>query len=77
MIRDFLNKLKWNSKCNLSFSDVKIFYESRGETDELGCILGSEIVRIGKYFLETTKGSIPYHRIRKIEYGEKILFLDG
>ena len=30
--------------------------------------------KIGKYFLETTKGPIPIHRIRKIEHNGRILF---
>jgi len=74
MMRDLLNKLKWNKQA--SFDKIKIFYESRGCPDDMGCIEGSEIINIGKYFLETEKGSIPYHRIRKIEQNGKILFLN-
>ena len=74
MIRELLNKLKWDSEHDLSFDTITIYYESRGEINNLGCVQGNEIIEIGKYFLETTKGSIPYHRIRKIAHNGRILF---
>jgi uncharacterized protein (UPF0248 family) len=76
MIRELLNKLKWDTNLNLIFDDIKIFYDSRGEINGLGCLKGDEIHEIGKYFLETIKGSIPYHRIKRIEHKGKILFLN-
>lgn len=76
MIRELLNKLKWDTKLDLIFDDIKIFYDSRGEINGLGSLRGNEILEIGKYFLETIKGSIPYHRIRRIEHKGKIIFID-
>jgi uncharacterized protein (UPF0248 family) len=37
-------------------------------------ISGIEIVSIGGSFLETTTTTIPYHRIIKILYADKIIF---
>ena len=33
-----------------------------------------EIKIIGKSFIETNKANIPYHRILKIKYNDKVLF---
>ena len=40
----------------------------------MACLKGEEIVSIGEKFLETSRGYIPVHRIRKIEYEGKVLW---
>lgn len=70
-MRRLINKLKWDKRYD--FSKVIIWYVSRGEANDLGYVKGEDIIEIGKYFLETSKGTIPYHRIVKIEYeGEEV-----
>ncbi len=70
-IADLLNKLKWDEKYD--FSKVRIYYISRGMVDDTDFITGNDIKSLGKLFIETERGYIPYHRIIKIEYeGKKI-----
>jgi len=73
MIVDLLNKLKWDKRYD--FNKVIIWYVSRGEAHDIGYVTGKDVIKIGKFFLETIKGEIPYHRIKKIEYeGKEIYF---
>lgn len=68
-MKELLDKLKWDERYD--FSKVTVWYVSRGEINDMGYVKGDDIKEIGKYFLETTKGHIPYHRILKIEYEGK------
>jgi hypothetical protein len=70
MIRDILNKLKWSK----DFSKVEVWYRHRGAPNNTRIIKGEEIVSIGKSFLETKNAMIPYHRVLKIIYGDKVIF---
>ncbi len=71
-IAKILNKLKWDERYD--FEKVKIYYVSRGAEDNVAVITGNEIKGLGKMFIETASSYIPYHRIIKIEYEDKILF---
>jgi len=66
-----LNRLKWDSKYD--FNRVRVWYEDRAG-GEMACLKGEEIVSIGEKFLETSRGYIPVHRIRKIEYEGEVLW---
>ena len=70
--RDLLNKMKWHK--NYDFSKVRIWYVSRENENDTDTIFGNEILKIGKYFFKTKNRMIPYHRIKRIEYGKKIVF---
>ena len=70
--REILNNIKWNPELNIK--ETEIWYIHRGAPDDTKIISGKEIIDIGKSFIETTTATIPYHRIFKISYGEKILF---
>ena len=70
-IVDLLNRLKWDDAYD--FEKVKIYYEER--VNKAAFLTGREIKKIGEKFLETERGYIPLHRIRKIEYKDEILWL--
>lgn len=71
-IRNILNKIKWSNDSD--FSKVKIWYKHRGAPNDTKIIMGEEIISLGKSFLETKTAMIPYHRILKIVYKDKVLF---
>jgi len=70
--RDVLNKMKWHE--NYDFGEVRIWYISRGKNENMSVVKGSEITEMGKHFFMTKSGTIPYHRIIKIEYGKEVVF---
>ena len=70
--RDILNELKWREHLDLALAEI--WYVHRGAPNDTKIISGTEIVKLGKSFMETTTAMIPYHRIFKIIYEGKILF---
>lgn len=70
--RDILNELKWKQDCNLE--QAEIWYIHRGAPNDTKIISGKDIVKLEKSFMQTTTAMIPYHRIFKIIYEEKIIF---
>ena len=59
-------------KCN--FKDAKIWYIHRGAPNDTKIISGKDVVNLEKSFMQTTTAMIPYHRIFKIIYENKIIF---
>lgn len=70
--RDILNELKWKEKCNLE--DAEIWYIHRGAVNNTKSISGKDIVNLEKSFMKTTSAMIPYHRIFKIVYENRVVF---
>jgi uncharacterized protein (UPF0248 family) len=70
LLRDILNEIKWTK----NLEKVKIWYIYRGALNNTKTISGNDIIGIGRSFLETTTINIPYHRIIKILYDDKIIF---
>lgn len=70
--RTILNEIKWTDKFDLN--KIIIYYLHRGAPDNIKILNGFEIVIIAKSFIETNSSQIPFHRILKIKYGNKILF---
>ena len=70
--RDILNELKWKKNCDLT--QAEIWYIHRGAPNDTKIISGKNILKLEKSFMETTTAMIPYHRIFKITYKEKIIF---
>jgi len=70
--RDILNELKWRHESSLD--EVKIYYVHRGAPGDYRVMSGSEIKELSRSFIKTEEAQIPYHRIFKIEYEEKIIF---
>ncbi len=71
-MKNLLNKLKWHSEYD--FNKVVIWYVSRGMPDGIDSVKGEDVIKMDKYYIETKKAFIPYHRIKKIEYEGKVLF---
>jgi uncharacterized protein (UPF0248 family) len=61
-LRKLLNDIKWTE----DLAKVEVWYRHRGAPQNMKMITGTEIVSIGKSFLETTIATIPYHRILRI-----------
>lgn len=71
-IRYLLNKLKWGNEIN--FDEVEIWYIDRGAPGDKSVITGGDIEKIGRSFVHTKGKAIPFHRIIKITYRDRILF---
>lgn len=71
-MKELLNKLKWHPKYD--FNKVVIWYISRGKPNDIDYLKGNEIIKLDKYYIETKKACIPYHRIIRIEYEGKTIF---
>lgn len=70
--RDVLNKLKWHKKYSLE--NAEIWYIHRGAPHDTKVLSGKDIIKLGRSFIETTNAMIPYHRVFKIVYENKIIF---
>ena len=70
--RDILNELKWKKNCDLT--QAEIWYIHRGAPNDTKIISGKNILKLERSFMKTTTAMIPYHRIFKIIYKEKIIF---
>jgi len=73
--RDILNEIKWRG---FPMHGCTVYYLHRGAPDDTMVILGSEITNLGhSFFTMETGTSIPYHRIRRIEYADKLVYRKG
>lgn len=70
--RSLLNSIKWDFRYD--FGLVEVFYFHRGAPDNMRSIWGRDMKGLGKSFMETSRGMIPYHRILKIVYKGRVLF---
>lgn len=70
--RELLNELKWNQDRDLN--QAEIWYIHRGAPNDTKIISGREIIDLEKSFMKTTTSMIPYHRIFKIIYEDKVIF---
>jgi len=70
-LRLILNKLKWTGKLD---GNVEIWYIHRGAPDNQMMMKGSDIINIGRSFLESTTTTIPYHRIIIIKRKNEMIF---
>jgi len=71
--REVLNRLKWTR--GESLDDASIWYIHRGAPGDLMEISGSVIKSLDRFYFETEDAVIPYHRIVRIDYRGKNLFL--
>ena len=70
--KEILNKLLWDKKFNIELAEI--WYIHRGAPNNTTVISGKDIVKLGRSFMDTTTAIIPYHRIFKIIYNQKIIF---
>lgn len=74
--RDLLNEIKWKG---YNIDKCKIYHINRGSPGDVTIVEGDSIIEIGQGFL-TLKSIpyekyIPYHRIIKIEYENRTVFI--
>jgi len=70
--KEILNELKWNKKFNLN--ETEIWYVHRGAPNNTKIISGKDIIKFESSFIHTFSAMIPYHRVYKIVYKDKIIF---
>ena len=74
MAKNILNMVLWPPRMNIN--PAKISYIHRGAPGNLKTIKGSFIDRLENGFLILNDGTqIPFHRIIKIEYNDKTLYI--
>ena len=70
--REILNEIKWRG---YPVDECTIYYLHRGAPNDTRIVSGSEIVSLGhSFFTIEHDTSIPYHRIRRIEYGNDVVY---
>ena len=70
--REILNELKWRKDKNIS--KAEIWYVHRGAPNDTKIVTGNEILDLEHSFMVLAEASIPYHRIFKIIYEDKMIF---
>ena len=70
--KEILNKLKWKQGCDLGLAEI--WYIHRGAPNDTKIIPGKDVIKLEKSFMQTTDAMVPYHRIFKIVYKDKIIF---
>ena len=68
--RDVLNRLRWTE----GLEGITVTYLHRGAPGDRLTIRGEDIVDLERSFFVTVESKIPYHRIRLIEKGGKVLY---
>lgn len=71
--RELLNEYKWRSE--FDFLQISITYIHRGAPDDTITITAEEIQQLGRSFFSTTSAEIPYHRIIRIDYKNKPVWI--
>jgi hypothetical protein len=71
--REVLNQLKWTDGEQLS--EAVIWYVHRGAPGDVLRITGNRLRALGRGFFDTDEATIPYHRILRIDYRGRTLFL--
>ena len=71
-VREALNMLKW--KKEFDFDKVEIWYIDRGAPGDTSVLKGIDVERIGRSFIYTRNKTIPFHRVIKIIYMDRIIF---
>ncbi len=70
--REVLNELRWREPPRLAQATLWVLNRRRPEG--YSTIPGSEVVVLGKSFFETTRATIPYHRIFRIAVGGEVAY---
>lgn len=69
--RETLNELKWRKGFDLACAEIWIADRARPEGGRV--LSGAEIVSLGHRYFTTTRATIPYYKILKITYGDRVL----
>jgi len=71
--REVLNRLRWTD--GESLEEALIWYVHRGAPGNVRKIAGESIISLGRGFFDTDEATIPYHRILRIDFRGKTLFV--
>ena len=71
--REVLNEIKWRHN---ALDEVLVTYVHRGAPGDVLTISGKDIVELGRSFFSTGEATIPYHRIVRIVFRQKVVFPD-
>jgi uncharacterized protein (UPF0248 family) len=71
--REVLNKLRWKEGENLA--EAVIWYVHRGAPRDVLRISGDRVKALDRGFFDTDEATIPYHRILRIDYQGRTLFI--
>ena len=71
--REVLNRLKWTE--GEALDEAIIWYVHRGAPGDVMRVTGDRLKALGKGFFDTDEATIPYHRILRIDYRGKTIFL--
>lgn len=76
MARKILSELKWHP--DKALGNAEITYVHRGAPDDTRTIFGRDIIRLERSFfvleIEGEETRIPYHRIKRIKFEDKIIW---
>jgi uncharacterized protein (UPF0248 family) len=70
--RETLNELRWRTGLHLSRAQIWIADRTRPEGGRI--LSGAEIVDLGHRYFTTARATIPFYKILKITYGDRVLF---
>jgi uncharacterized protein len=71
--REVLNEIKWRHH---ALDEALVTYVHRGAPGNVLTIPGKDIVELGRSFFTTGEATIPYHRIVRIVFRQKVVFPD-
>jgi uncharacterized protein (UPF0248 family) len=71
--REVLNEIKWRHQ---ALDDAMVTYVHRGAPGDVLTISGKEITELGRSFFSTGETMIPYHRIVRIVFRQRVVFPD-
>ena len=71
--REVLNEIKWRHN---ALDEALVTYVHRGAPGDVLTISGKDIVELGRSFFSTSEATIPYHRIVRIVFRQKLMFPD-
>ncbi len=70
--RETLNALKWRKGLDLSRAEIWITDRTHPEGGRV--LSGAEIVSLGHRYFTTSRATIPFYKILKVTYGDRVLF---
>lgn len=70
--RETLNELKWGEGRDLTRATLWIADRTRPEGARV--LSGSEIVDLGRRYLRTERATIPFYKVLRIEFENRVLF---
>ena len=72
-IREILNEMLWDPRYDFSRVEIWYLHRTMDSRETVRVVQGDAVIRLGKSFIETQGGVIPYHRVRKIVYGTGVV----